>query len=305
VTLDQLATFRAVARLKNFRLAAEAVHITQPAVSKQIRALEDELGESLLERGRKVQLTLAGEVLLKHADRVAQTVEVAREEIGDLKEQGAGKLVIGAYHVLAVHYLPWLLESYRKKFPAVRIHVETGWPDEVMQKVLDRQVDLGLMVLDSATRQSPYLTQVHLLTAEMIFVAPGDGSLVRERELGVERLGDLSWVLCQTGCPARGRLDTLLRESGSLLQVAVETNDHDLQIRLVELGLGVSIQAKPLVCARLKAGRLRQFHVPGLEFAVDCGIIHRRDKFISSAMRGFLGVARRAPTSPMPKSAAS
>ncbi len=305
MTLDQLATFRAVARLKNFRMAAESVHISQPAVSKQIRALEDELGESLLERGRKVQLTLAGEVLLKHADRVAQTVEVAREEIGDLKEQGAGRLSIGAYHVLAVHYLPWLLEGYRKKFPAVRIHVETGWPDEVLQKVLDRRVDLGLMVLDEATRQSPYLTQVSLLTAEMIFVAPGDGSLVAERQLGVDRLGELPWILCQQGCPARGRLEHLLRERGSTLKLAVETNDHDLQSKLVDLGLGVSIQPKPLVCARLKSGRMRQFHVPGLEFAVECGIIYRRDKFVPAAMRGFLTVARRAPTSPMPKSAAS
>ena len=305
MTLDQLNTFRAVARLKHFRLAAESMHITQPAVSKQIRALEEELGERLLDRGRKVQLTLAGEVLLRQADRVAQSVEVAREEIGDLKQQGAGKLVISAYHVLAVHVLPHLLESYRRKHAAVRIQVETGWPAEVVQHVLDRQVDLGLIVLNDTIRQSPYLTLLPMFNAEMIFIAPGDGSLVNNRELSVDQLADLPWILCQDGCPTRAFLENKLRERGHSMKVSVETNDHDLQSKLVELGLGVSVQAKGLVQARLRNNRLRQFHVPGMAFEVECGVIYRRDKFVQSAMREFLQVAKRVSSAPLPKLAAS
>ena len=80
MTLDQLTAFRAVARDHNFQKAADSLHLTQPAVSKQIQALERELGERLLDRGRKTRLTRAGEVLLKYAEHVAQTVEAAREE---------------------------------------------------------------------------------------------------------------------------------------------------------------------------------------------------------------------------------
>ncbi|MGH9674406.1 MAG: LysR family transcriptional regulator [Bryobacteraceae bacterium] len=305
MTLDQLATFRAVARLKNFRLAAESMHVTQPAVSKQIRALEEELGGPLLERGRKMQLTVAGEVLLRHADRVAQTVEVAREEIGDLRGQGAGKLAISAYHVLAVHVLPHVLESYRKKHPAVRIQVETGWPPEVVQHVLDRQVDIGMIVFNEVVRESPYLSLLPMFTAELIFIAPGDGSLVKERELTLDDLGDLPWILCQDGCPTRAFLENKLRERGRSLTMAVETNDHDLQSRLVELGLGVSVQARGLVQSRLRANRLRQFHVPGMKFEVECGVIYRRDKFVQAALRDFLGTVRRIAAAPPPKIAAS
>ncbi len=295
MTLDQLATFRFVARLKSFRQAADAMHITQPAVSKQVRALEEELGEKLLERGRKVSVTLAGEVLLRHADRVAQTVEVAREEIGDLRTQGVGRLAIGAYHVLAVHYLPHVLESYRQKHPGVRITVKTGWPKEVVQSVLDREVDLGLVVLDAAIRQAPHLTVLPLFSSEMIFIAPGDGSLVSERELTLDRLGELPWILCECGCPTRGYLENRLRERGKSVELAVETSNHDLQARLVELGLGVSFQARPMVSERLRSGKLRQFYVPGMEFHVESGVIHRGDKYVHAAMRGFLNVVQRTP----------
>lgn len=307
MTLDQLATFRAVARRKSFRLAAEDVHITQPAVSKQIRSLEEDLGERLLERGRKVRLTMAGEVLLRHADRVAQTVEVAKEELGDLRSQGGGRLAIAAYHVLAVHFLPHVLEPYRQKFPGVRIRVETGWPKEVVERVMDREVDLGLVVLDNAMRQAPSLSAIPLFTSEMIFVAPASSSLPVGREVSVDQLGEQSWILCQDGCPARGFLETRLRERGLALKLSVETNDHDLQRKLLDLGLGVSIQPKSLVVERLKAGRLKQFFVPGMEFHVESGVIHRRDKFIHAAMRGFLNAVQRVPKTTMqrPKAVAS
>jgi len=307
VTFDQLTTFRAVARRRNFRMAAEDMHITQPAVSKQIRSLEEELGERLFERGRTVRLTMAGEVLLRHADRVAQTVEVAREELGDLRAEGGGRLSIAAYHVLAVHFLPRVLERYRAKFPGVRIRVETGWPKEVLQRVLDGEVDLGLLVLDGALRGAPQFTAKPLFSSEMIFVAPGNSSIPVGREVGLDQLGEFSWVLCQSGCPARAYLEKQLRERGLSLKLSVETNDHDLQAKLVELGLGVSIQPKGLVHSRLSSGKIKQFRVPGMEFSVDCGIIHRRDKFVHAAMRGFLTMIQQMPKAMLhpPQAAAS
>src|SRR5215471_5319205 len=98
MTLDQLRTFRAVASVKSFRGAAEVLHITQPAVSKQIQALEAELNERLFERGKSAQLTSAGAALLKHAEHLSRILTVAKEEIADLRELRAGHLSIGAAH---------------------------------------------------------------------------------------------------------------------------------------------------------------------------------------------------------------
>src|SRR5947207_5009853 len=125
MTLDQLVTLQSVAAMKSFRRAAAALHLTQPAVSKQIRALEDELGERLFERGRTARLTVAGATLLKHAERLSAIVRVARDEIADLRELKTGRLSIGASHTVAGHQLPQILEAYRLKYPQVALPVET------------------------------------------------------------------------------------------------------------------------------------------------------------------------------------
>ena len=106
MTLDQLRTFQAVAAVKSFRGAAEVLHITQPAISKQIQALEAELNERLFERGKSARLTSAGAALLKHAEHLSRILAVAKEEITDLRELRAGHLSIGAAHSVATYVLP-------------------------------------------------------------------------------------------------------------------------------------------------------------------------------------------------------
>src|SRR5690242_16235206 len=123
MTLDQLITLQTVSTTKSFRRAAESLHLTQPAVSKQIRALEDELGERLFERGRTARLTVAGATLLKHAERLSQIVRIARDEITDLKELRTGHLAIGASYTVASHLLPGVIEAYRLKYPQVALTV--------------------------------------------------------------------------------------------------------------------------------------------------------------------------------------
>ena len=107
MTLDQLRTFRAVAAVKSFRGAAEVLHITQPAISKQIQALEAELNERLFERGKSAHLTSAGAAaLLKHTEHLLRILTVAKEEITDLRDLRAGHLSIGAAHSVATYVLP-------------------------------------------------------------------------------------------------------------------------------------------------------------------------------------------------------
>lgn len=147
MTLDQLLTFRTVCLARSFRAAAEKLHLTQPAVSKQIRSLEIELGERLFERGRTALLTEAGGTLLKYAEHLSEIVKNARNEIADLKELRRGHLSIGASHTIASHLLPDLVENYRLKYPRVTLSVETGWSPEILNRVVSHDLDLGLVVL--------------------------------------------------------------------------------------------------------------------------------------------------------------
>ncbi|MFQ5904860.1 MAG: LysR family transcriptional regulator [Candidatus Binatia bacterium] len=147
MNFDQLVTFRTVSNVKSFRRAAQTLHLTQPAVSKQIHALELELGEPLFERGRTARLTSAGEMLLKHVDLISQTLQVAREEIADLKELRRGHLSIGASHMITIHVLPQLLETYRERYPRVSLSIDSGWASEIVGRVMARDLDLSLVSL--------------------------------------------------------------------------------------------------------------------------------------------------------------
>src|SRR3954447_12438719 len=134
MTLDQIRTFQAVAAARSFRRAAGALHLSQPAVSKQIRALEAELELPLLERGKTARLTAAGAALLKHAEHLARILRAAREEIADIKDLRGGHLALGATHSFATYVLPGLMESYRSRYPKVTLSIESGWSPDVTRR---------------------------------------------------------------------------------------------------------------------------------------------------------------------------
>jgi DNA-binding transcriptional LysR family regulator len=291
MNLDQLVTFRTVARMGSFRRAAEALHLTQPAVSKQIQALEIELGERLLERGRTARLTPAGEVLLKYAERVPQLVQTAREEISDLRGLGRGHLSLGAAQSIGIHLLPRLLEAYRARYPRVTLTVEAGVALGIMRRVMARDLDLGLVVLTSPGPDPPAeLTCVPLGVSDLVFVAPASEPSMRRRRLTINELGDLSWILSPAGCQYRGYVERRFAERGLQMNVAVEVTGLEVQRRLVQLGLGVTLLPKPLVAHDLKVGTLKAFTVEGTKVRSLSCLLYRRDKYIHGAMQGFLAV---------------
>jgi DNA-binding transcriptional LysR family regulator len=293
MNLDQLVTFRTVARMGSFRRAAEALHLTQPAVSKQIQALELELGERLLERGRTARLTPAGEVLLKYAERVPQLVQTAREEISDLRELGRGHLSLGAAQSIAIHLLPRLLEAYRARYPRVTLTVEAGVAHEIMRRVVARDVDLGLVVLTAPGPDPPAeLTCVPLGASEIVFVAPASEPLVKRKRLIIDEIGELPWILSPAGCQYRGFLERRFAERGLTMNVAVEVTGLEVHKRLVQLGLGVTLLPKPLVAQELKGGTLKAFTVEGTKFRSLSCLLYRRDRYIHGAMQGFLALLR-------------
>ncbi|MCI0409317.1 MAG: LysR family transcriptional regulator [Acidobacteria bacterium] len=293
MNLDQLVSFRTVARMGSFRRAAEALHLTQPAVSKQIQALEAELGERLLERGRTARLTVAGEVLLKYAERVPELVQAARDEISDLRELGRGHLSLGAAQSIAIHLLPRLLEAYRARYPRVTLAVEAGVAHGIMRRVIARELDLGLVVLTAPGPDPPAeLTCVPLGASDVVFVAPASEPLVKRRRLTLTDLGNLSWIVSPAGCQYRGYLERRFTERGLQMNVAVEVTGLEVQRTLVRLGLGVTLLPEPLVAHELQAGTLKAFSVEGTKLRSLSCLLYRRDKYIHGAMKGFLALLR-------------
>lgn len=294
MTLDQLITLQTVSSVKSFRRAAESLHLTQPAVSKQIRALEEELGERLFERGRTARLTEAGAALLKHAEQLSQIVRTAKDEIADLKQLRRGHLSIGASHTIATNLLPDLVEAYRAKYPEVTLSVETGWSPEILGRVLSHDLELGVVVLVTPEPDdTPQLTCTPLEITETVFVASPKYPQVKKEELTFEEFRRLPLILNHEGCLYRRYLQSRFTEKGATMNVAVEVLGFELEKKLTQLGLGVSLLSKLLVAKELKEKSLRAFKVKGLQLRSYSCLVYRRDKYIHGAMREFLALLKK------------
>jgi DNA-binding transcriptional LysR family regulator len=291
MTFDQLRTFQTVAAVRSFRRAADLLHITQPAISKQIQALEVELEERLFERGRSTRLTLAGTALLKHAEKLSRMLTAAREEIADLKELRGGHLSIGATHSIAAYVLPGLIESYRAKYSKVSLSIESGWSPEITRRVAAYDLDLGLIALVSKRMDGfPELTFVPLATWDLVFVTSRNHPLAKKRDISWDDLKDASWILNEEGCQFRGYIEKKLKERGRIMKVEVEIIGFELQKRLTELGLGVSLLPKNFVIKELRGGSLKTLNVKGAKLQAYSCLVFRKDKYIHGAMKAFVAL---------------
>lgn len=291
MTLDQLVTLQTVSNAKSFRRAAELLHITQPAVSKQIASLEAELGERLFERGRTASPTAAGKMLLKHAEHLSDILRTARYELADLKELKRGNLSIGASHTIATETLPRLVEKYRRAYPQVILSIKADWSPQILSQVTSRDVDLGVVVLIAPRLDNmPHLACIPLADTEVVFVAAPKDPAARKRRLTFEEFREVPLILTRDGCLYRQYLESRFAEKGCGMNIAVEAIGIELQKRLTQLGLGASLLSRSLVARELKEKSLATFTVQGLKLRSYSCLVYRRDKYIHGAMRGFLSL---------------
>jgi DNA-binding transcriptional LysR family regulator len=289
VDLALLHTLRTVARAGSFRRAASELHLTQPAVTKQIQALEREVGERLLDRRRPLALTHAGEVLVRYAEQIAGLVRNAENEIGDLQRTGAsGRVALGASYSVA-DFLPRLLGRCRTRFPQVTLTVDSDWPDAIVRRVRERELDLGLVVLTSPRPAEPEeIAAIPLTESGMVIIAPPDTALTKGRFANMKQLAAQPWILNHRSCVYRLYLDRIFAEHGLHMQVAVDGVGVELQCRLVELGLGLALIPESFLVERGRRRKVKVLRVRGVEPRSLIGLVYRRDKYLHGALRSMI-----------------
>lgn len=187
---QQLQYFVAVAEARHFTRAADLVHVAQPSLSQQIKALERELGADLFLRARgNITLTAAGEALLPLARRILADAETARHEVQELVQLRAGRVRLGATPSVCTGLLPDVLRAFHDRYPGVRLLIEEGGSHDLVRELARGALDLALVVLPLPS-PSPALTTVELLREDLVVVsspeAPRPGA-------GRARCGWRSW----------------------------------------------------------------------------------------------------------------
>jgi len=226
---------------------------------------------------------------LKHAEHLSRILTVAKQEITDLKELRAGHLSIGAAHSIANYVLPGLIEAYRAGYPKVDLSIHSAWSVEITGRIMTYDLDLGLLRLLSPKPQGlQQLTLVPLETTDLVFVTSPNNRLVGRKKITWADLKEAPWILNHNGCVYRSHIESRLKERGQALKVGVEVMGLELQKKLTQLGLGVSLLPRNLVTTELRQGSLKALNVEGTKLRVYSCLAFRKDKYIHGAMKGFL-----------------
>ncbi|MFC8536539.1 LysR family transcriptional regulator [Streptomyces sp. NPDC057249] len=273
---QQLTYFVAVAEARHFTRAAEEVHVSQPSLSQQIRALENELGAELFSRARgNITLTDAGEALLPLARRILADADTARHEVQELAQLRRGRVRLGATPSVCTGLLPEVLRAFHDLHPGIQLLLEEGGSHDLVRELARGALDLALVVLPLPAA-SPALTTVELLQEDLVVVSsaqrprPGRGGRVRIADLEGEPL-----VMFRHGYDLRELTVAACRAEGFEPSFTVEGGEMDAVLGFVRAGLGIAV-VPAMVAARSGADlRTTPLARPGLRRTI--ALAHRSD----------------------------
>jgi DNA-binding transcriptional LysR family regulator len=290
IQMAHLRTLEAVARRGSFSRAAHELHLTQPAVSMQVRALEAELGAPLLERvGKRAFPTAAGELLLAHGARARHELETAVERIQGLKGIVAGRIRIGTSASISTYLLPPALGAFRKAYPRTDLVIVTGNAAEIARAVVESRLDVGIVSLPVRDRE---LVVSAFHDDELVAIAPpGRGAHGRAR-VGAAELAREPLVLFEQGGNVRRVIDAWFHAAGVAPVAPMELGNTEAIKKLVEAGLGLSVTSWFAVRAEVEAGRLLAIPLePPLLRRI--GIVLRRGRPLGGPLEAFLAELER------------
>jgi DNA-binding transcriptional LysR family regulator len=283
--LDQLHTFLEIVRLKSFSKAAETCFRTQPAISAQVRQLEQELNTSLFDRlGTRIALTPAGKILAEYAEQILDLRRRAGDAINELERVPRGALMIAANEATCIYVLPRVFSEYSKRFPNVQLLLDRLHGAKVVQAVMENQADFGFTQLPVEDRK---LQVVKVHSDEIKLIVPAGHPLARKDSVGCQEIVGQPLLMPKSG-NTRSRLNAWMELVEDLVHISMELDSTELIKRFVMAGLGVSFVAASHCREEVQAGRLVAVSLAPEPVIRQIGLIYRKDKALSKAALGFI-----------------
>ena len=284
VTLRQLRVFTAVARHLSFTRAAHELHLTQPAVSQQMRLLEQEVGMPLTEHiGRRIRLAPAGTELLHYANQVTELLREAGEALAAMRGLKRGVLKLGAVST-AKYFAPALLSAFTPDYPEVTIQFTVANRGEIVRLLGANELDLVIM---GRPPRELLTTAESFARHPLGIVAPPQHPLARRRRLPLEALAGENFLIREEGSGTRAAMEQLFRERGMPLRTSMEVSSNETIKQAVMAGMGLSFISLHTIGLEIEAGRLAVLDVLGLPIVRDWFVIRLREKNLSPIATAF------------------
>jgi DNA-binding transcriptional LysR family regulator len=284
---DQLHTFLEIVRLKSFSKAAQTCFRTQPAISAQVRQLEQELRAELFERfGSRISLTTPGKIFAKYAEEMLDLRRRLQDAIAELETNPRGELVIAANEATCIYVLPTVFSQYRQQFPAIQLQVLRSYGSRVVEAVMENSADFGLTQLPVEEKR---LQVVGIYSDEIRLIVPARHPLARKDMVSPRDLVEDFLVLPKHG-KTRTRLNEWLEPVEGEVRISMELDSTEMMKHFVMAGLGLSFLTVSNCREEVAAGKLRTVPLAPEPMVRRLGLIYRKDKALSKAALGFIQV---------------
>jgi DNA-binding transcriptional LysR family regulator len=286
--IRQLDMFRAVAEEGSFTRAAARLHVSQSAISRQVKLLEDELGGRLVHRGsRRVALTPPGELLLETATRVHRDLQLVASQISDTHGLQRGTLSLAGGMTVCMYILPRLLRQYRSLYPHIELRVASGSSEELQRMLRARELDMALITLPLVARD---LEVLPVMREEMVVVTAPRHPLSHRRVVNPEELGKHPLIVYEPGSNTRKVIDQFFLDEEIPMDVAMETENVEIIKSMVSAGLGITIIPYMAIARDFRTRRFGYARVRGRRLYRETGWVYLKSDHVPRATSEMLRV---------------
>lgn len=288
----RLHVFYTVARLLSFTKAAETLHMTQPAVTFQVRQLEEHFNTRLFDRTHnRISLTEAGQKVYEYAERIFQLYNELENSVRELTGDISGVLILGASTTIAEYMLPALLGDFKAKYPDVNLRLKVSNTDGIVSMVEHNVIDLG--VVEAPVTNKNLAVDV-CRTDRLVAIVPPNHALADRESVALSTILEYPYICREEGSGTREVVLEYLREAGfdpSQLNIIMELGSLEALKGAVESGIGISIVSRATLVKEIKLGTLKVLELdPPMERPFS--FVHQKHKFRQRAMEELLDFAR-------------
>jgi LysR family transcriptional regulator, low CO2-responsive transcriptional regulator len=298
---DQLRTFLEVAKQGSFSRAGQKVFRSQSAVSAQIRQIESEYGERLLDRsGKTVRLTPAGEVFREYAQRMLSLRDESLRAVADHGNDPRGVLALGANEATCLYVLPNVFAEYLRLYPSVQVSIYRNFSHKILERLDSGAIDVGIVTLPV---KMPMLKVRTIFRDRLVLMVSADNPLAQHDKVPISMVVEQPLILPRTGFTRR-IMDKLFRPYRDKLHVRMELPSIGMIKSFVAAGLGVSLISESFARDEVQSGKVRLIGLKDNELSRELGLAYRRNRSLPRAAEVFIELLQRRTAQSGQKTAA-
>jgi len=292
VNINQLETLVTISKTMSFRKAGEILNLTQPAVSAQVKSLEDEFGTVLIDRNQPVTLTDSGKCFLEHAGKILQIVDELKQRLSDMNQIPQGHIQIGTTTSIAMQILPRILSYFQEEYPKIKTTIHSMNSAQIMTAVENGTIDIGIGYMFD---KNPNLEMSTLYYDSFELILSKKHPLSVHTHLSIEQIRHLPFIMMAQETAGRRYVDQVFKSYDIVPNVVMELTSSEEVKRMVELNMGGSIISRLSALKDAKAGSLAIIRIDELDVSHPVGVMYKSGRYLNSALQQVLSDLKGMP----------